>query len=272
MELSIIITSYHQAEILKTCIESIKQNLVLSDYEIIEIDSDSQEDTKLMMKDFPEIKFIPLKDNSGFQEAVRRGYEVSSGRHILVMNGDMVVKPGAIEKLLGYIKNDPSVGLVGPKLFGFNDELQPSCFRYYTPLTIIYRRTILGKFQFAQKHLDNFLMKDFDHNSLKDVDWLMGSALMTSRKAIDEVGLMDPRFKMYFEDVDWCRRFWENGFRVVYNPDAQMYHYHGKGSAGKNLITLITNKLAWLHLISAVKFFLKYAGKPNPRLQFSPKS
>lgn len=73
---------------------------------------------------------------------------------------------------------------------------------------------------------------------------------------------MDPCFKMYFEDVDWCRRFWEAGYKVVYNPESEMYHYHGRGSAGAGVLkTLISKKLAWVHIASAIKYFWKYFGK-----------
>ena len=267
MELSIIITSYKNPELLKVCIDSIKKNITLTDYEIIEIDCASEEDTQLMMReDYPEIKFYPFKENVGYQALLKKGYEMAKGEFILIMNGDAVVKKESIEKLLEYIKNNKQAGLVGPQLLGFNEELQYSCFRFYSPMIIIYRRTFLGRFGFAQEKLDRFLMKDFDHKSTREVDWLMGSALMTTRPAIEKVGLMDPRFKMYFEDVDWCRRFWESGYKVIYYPPSQMYHYHGKGSAGKSIIkTLLFNRLAWLHIISAIKYFLKYKGKPLPQ-------
>ena len=108
-------------------------------------------------------------------------------------------------------------------------------------------------------------MKDFDRQNTREVDWIMGSAIMTSRKAIKKVGLMDPRFKMYLEDTDWCRRFWKNSYSVVYFPNSQMYHYHGRGSAGKNAIQLLlSNPLTWLHISSALKYFIKYLGQPSP--------
>ncbi|HPN96325.1 MAG TPA: glycosyltransferase family 2 protein [Candidatus Moranbacteria bacterium] len=267
MQLSIIITNYKNPELLKVCIDSIRKNLTLTDYEIIVADGSTEEDTRLMMKEnFPEIIFLPFNDNVGFANLVRAGYKKSSGQYVLVMNGDMIIKKDSIESLMEYVKNNPDVGLVGPRLLNFNGSFQSSCFRFYTPLTIIYRRTPMGKMKFAQKHLDRFLMKDFDLKSIKEVDWLMGSALMGSRMAMEKVGPIDNRYKMYFEDVDWCRRFWEKGYKVIYYPKAEMYHYHGKGSAGKSLIkTLLFNKLAWWHISSAVKYFIKYAGKQLPQ-------
>ena len=266
MELSIIITSYKNPELLKVCLDSIKKNCSIKECEIIVADSETQEKTEIMMReDYPEITFIPSPKNIGFGATMRRGYQASRGEYVLILNSDIIVKAGSVEKLLDYLKNNPAVGVVGPKLLNFNESLQYSCFRFYTPLTIVYRRTFIGKLAFAKKQIDTFLMKEFDHNTPKEVDWVMGSAMLVRRKNIEKVGLIDERFKMYFEDTDWCRRFWENGFKVVYSPDSQMYHYHGKGSADKNaIISLFTNRLAWIHITSAVKYFIKYAGKKVP--------
>jgi GT2 family glycosyltransferase len=267
MELSIIITHYRNPELLKVCIDSVKKNLTLEDYEIIVSDSATEEKTELMMReDYPEIKFLSSKKNIGFSGTVNRGLDIAKGEYVLILNGDVITKEKSIEKLLEFIKNNPDVGIVGPQLLNFNETLQPSSFRFYTPFTIIYRRTFLGKFGFAKKHLDAFMMKSFDHQSIKEVDWLMGSAMMTSRKAMEKVGFIDTRFKMYFEDTDWCRQFWEKRFKVVYYPEAKMYHYHGKGSAGKNVLqSLLFNRLSWTHIISAIKFFRKYWNKPLPK-------
>lgn len=267
MELSIIITSYKNPELLKVCIDSIKKNYAGGDYEIIVADSASSEKTEMMMReDYSEIKFRPFRNNVGFQHLVKAGLQASLGKYILILNGDIITKKDSIEKLLDFLKNNPAVGIVGPQLLNFNETLQYSCCRFYSPLTIIYRRTLLGKFGFAKKHLDRFLMKDYDHKTPKEVDWLMGSSLMTSRQTIEKIGLMDNRFKMYMEDVDWCRRFWENGFKVVYFPSSQMYHYHGRGSADKSILrSLFLNRLTWIHIGSAIKYFLKYAGKPLPK-------
>jgi len=266
MKLSIIITSYKNPELLKVCIDSIKKNYSGDDYEIIVADSATEENTETIIReDYPEIKFLASQENIGFSGTVNKGLEITQGKYLLILNGDIIVKKDAIEKLLDYISSHPDVGIVGPQLLNFNETLQPSTFRFYTPITIVYRRTFLGKFSFAKKHLNKFLMTDFDHKSTREVDWVMGSSLMISRQAVEKVGVMDHQFKLYFEDTDWCRRFWENGYKVIYLPSAQMYHYHGKGSAGKNAIqALLFNKLTWLHILSALKYFKKYAGKPLP--------
>lgn len=266
MELSIIVTTYRNPELLKLCLDSIKKSGTKASFELIVADSGTQEDTEMMMReDYPEIKFFPFKENVGFQALIKKGLDNSSGNYILLMNGDIIVTPGSIDGLLEHIKRDPSIGVVGPKLLNFNGTFQESCFRFYKPLTIAYRRTFLGKLPFGKKHLDWFSMSDYDHLEPKEVDWLMGSSLMVSRKALNEVGPMDRRYFMYMEDVDWCRRFWEKGFKVVYYPLVSMHHYHGKGSAKGNAIrSLLSSRLTWIHIVSALKYFWKFLGKPLP--------
>lgn len=265
MELSIIVTSYKNPGLLRECLKSIEKTYD-GDYEIIVADSETEDETEMMMQEFfPHIHFVSSVENIGFGELVRKGYVATKGEYVLILNSDMIMRKGAIEKLLLFLKSRPDVGLVGPKLLGFNGKWQRSCFRFYKPLTIIYRRTILGKLPSGRKHIDEFTMADFDGKSVREVDWIQGSAMMARRSSIEKVGLMDPRFRMYFEDVDWCRRFWENGLKVVYFPQSEMYHYHGRGSAGRSIIlTLILNRLAWQHIFSAVKYFIKYSGKALP--------
>ena len=218
----------------------------------------------MMREEFPEIKFFPHEDNLGFLGLVNEGIENAKGDYFLILNDDIVIKKNSADILLDYLRNNPSAGIVGPKLLNFDGRFQFSCFRFYTPLIILYRRTFLGKFKFAQKKIDHFLYKDRGHDKIMDVDWVMGSAMMTSRKAVEKVGLMDRAFFMYFEDVDWCRRFWENKYKVVYFPYAQMFHYHRKGSASQSLMKAALNSLTRSHIRSVVKYFWKYRGKPNP--------
>jgi len=267
MELSIIITNYRNPSLLKICLDSVSRYAGELAYELIVVDGATQEDTELMMReDYPAVKFFPFKENVGFQALIKRGVEESIGKYLLILNGDIIVTPNSIQRMLAYIKTDARIGMVGPKLLNFDGTLQYSCSRFYRPMTIVYRRTFLSRFAFAKKHLAWFLMKECDHDKIMQVDWLMGSSLLITRQAIEKVGLMDPGFFMYMEDVDWCRRFWENGYQVVFYPLAVMHHYHGRGSAKGGVIrSLLLNKLTWVHIFSAVRYFKKYWNKPIPK-------
>lgn len=266
VDVSIAINSYKNTELLRLCIESIERNVKNVSFEVIVVDGETEESTAMMMReDFPDVRFFSYAENVGFGQMVQKGLEMAQGEYALLLNSDIIVTPGAVEELLGFLKDHPDVGMVGPKLRGFNEEFQESCFRFYKPETILYRRTFLGKFGFGKRHIDWFLMKGYDHAEPQEVDWLMGSAMMVPMAAVKKVGYMDPRFFLYMEDVDWCRRFWEEGYKVVYYPYVHMYHYHGKGSAkGGVLRALLFNKLTWYHISSALKYFKKYKDKPLP--------
>lgn len=266
-ELSIVVASYKHPEMLRLCLRSLHDTVRDIPYEIVVADSATEADTgDMMAREFPDIPFFPFRENVGFQRLVRAGLEHVRGRYVLIMNHDIVATDGAVGKLLSFLRTHSDIGMVGPRLLNFNGAPQASCFRFYRPSTILYRRTALGKLPWAKRHLDWFLMNDYDHRRPKDVDWLMGSVLMIRREAYEKVGPMDSRFFMYMEDVDWCRRFWENGYRVVYYPDASFYHYHGKGSArGGFWFSVFFNRLTWNHIASGYKYFRKYAGKPVPR-------
>ncbi len=269
-ELSIIIASYKQPELLKLCIGSIQKNTKGVEYEIISVDGETEEATyDVMRENFPEINFIPNHYNVGFAKLVNQGLDVARGEHYLIINADIIIKNDAISKLLEYIKEKPEVGIVGPKLINFDNSIQESCFRFYSPLTVVYRRTFLGKLSFAKKHLERFVSKN---NKTAEADWLMGSAMMTSKGAVKNVGPMDEKYFMYFEDVDWCWRFWENDYKVMYHPKVSVFHYHGKASASKSAVkSVLFNKYTRIHIRSAIKFFLKNFGKKNPHDKFKNK-
>ncbi len=260
MNLSIIIVNYKTPAILKLCIGSIIKSIKDLRYEIIVVDIDArEEDSDDIKEKFPGIKLIPQKENVGYSRSVNLGIKNSNpdSEYLLILNADIVIIENAISELVRFLNINYDAGMAGPQLLNFNNTIQYSSFLFYTPAIVFYRRLPIGRIGFVKKAVDKFLMKDYDHRTDKNVDWLMGSAMMIRRKALDMVGLMDERFFMYFEDVDWCRRFWENNWRVVYHPAAKMAHYHGKQSSGFGKYTII-------HILSAFKYFKKHRGKECP--------
>jgi len=251
---------------IKRTSEGIAPSECVHKYEIIIADSQSGEEVKeLFKKKYPDIKIISFDKNVGYSKMVNAGINNASGDYLLVINHDVTVTDDAVDKMMDFMvktTEKEKIGMIGPKLLGFNNKIQYSAFRFYSPWMVILRRTFLGKLWPWVKSVDYFLLKDKnieDTNDLQYADWLMGSALLVSKEAINKVGLMDERFFMYFEDVDWARRFWENGYKVAYFPQASMYHYHGQASKKRNaLFGLLFSKMARTHLKSAILFFLKY--------------
>ena len=269
MKLSIVITHYKTLPVLKLCLSAIRESCKDIKHEVIVADSDSDfENAEEIREKFPEVILISFKNNVGYAKLVNAGLKIANGEFVLILNADILPKKDSIKTLIDFLEKNNDIGLVGPQLLNFDESPQPSTFRYYSFWTTICRRTFLGKTFFGKKEINKFLLKDqielmktSGRESLS-VDWLMGSALMARNEAIKKVGFFDERFFMYFEDVDWARRFWENGYKVVFLPRAQMYHYHYKASdKGRGVFDLFFNKQTRIHFISAIKYFWKYTDK-----------
>ncbi len=260
---SIAIINYKNPALLRLCLSSLKRVLSADfKYEIVVIDIASSPETKNVIKEFTGIKLLTFKNNIGYTRGVNEGIKASSGDYVLILNPDVVPMAGSIEELTLYLATNTNVGLVGPRLLNFNGSTQNSCFRYYTPLTILCRRSPLGHTSFGKKIINKALMTDKKLDHPTEVDWLMGSAVLVSKKAVDKVGLMDEKFFLYMSDVDWARRFWENGFKIAYYPKAEMCHYHRRESKGRfGPLDVLFNKQSRWHLKDAVKYFHKYGFK-----------
>ncbi len=265
MNLSIIILSYKNPALLRLCLTSLSRSLPTHlDYEVIVVDNETSLETRSVLDEFSEkirnTKLVPLVDNTGYTRGVNQGIKASTGEYILYANYDVVFELGAIETLYNYIKNHPDTGLVGPKLLNFNGTEQSSCFRFYSPWTIICRR--MPYIPTAHKVLRYFLMQDVNLSKIQPVDWVSGAIFITSKSAVEKVGLMDEHLYHYFSDVDWARRFWDNGYQVVYFPEAKFFHYHGQASRGRlGVLEFLKNRATIWHIEDGFKYFLKHGFK-----------
>lgn len=262
IDVSIVIVAYKNAALLKLCLDALSKNISSSiSFEIIVVDSEACEEVRDLVLDcYPQVMYLPFRENIGFAKGLNEGLRHANGKALLSLNPDIIIQPGSVEALYRYAMDHPEAGIIGPMLLNFNGSRQASCFAFYTPFTILYRRTFLGKTFPGKRALKNFIIATKETGPQKIVGWLMGSALMVGADNLKRVGMMDERYFMYFEDVDWCRRFHEAGFDVVYYPEAKMFHYHGKQSASKNIFSIFFNKITFIHLLSGFKYFVKFKG------------
>ena len=259
IKLSIIITHHNTPELLDLCIKSIRNTVQDLNYEIIITDSEATERNQEFIKEkYPDIDYITFKKNVGYAKMVNAGIKAINGEYVLILNADIIVLEGAISEMVKFLDNNKKAGIVAPQLLDFTNNIQISCFANPTWKAIVARRTLWGKTKRGRDILGKFIISNWDRNSTREVDWVQGSAIMFRREAIDKVGLWDERFFMYFEDTDWCRRFWQNGFKVVYLPSAKMVHYYHRSSKKLGILDALLNKYTRTHIISAIKYFIKY--------------
>ncbi len=261
MELSVVILNYKTKGLLRQCIKGIELLKLKKNYEIIVVDNHSQDSSAKMMKEsFPHIRFIESKVNRGCAAGNNLGVKESSGRYVMILNPDITIFEGVIEKLISFMDDHPDVGIVAPKLINPDGTRQISCYRFPKFMTPMYRRTPLGRLPWVKKDLRKYLMLDDHFEKINDVDWILGACMLVRQEAIDKVGLMDERFTLYFEDVDWCRQFWQAGYRVCYLSDVDIVHYHQRMSAESPGLKGIFSKATRIHISSAIKYFAKYLG------------
>ncbi len=253
---------------LRICLRSIEKYAPQNLTQVIVADSATQEDTALMMReDFPQVLFLPHKKNVGFGAMVNACIDHVTTTYVFFINADTIVEEHTVQALFAFMQEHPDIALTGPAQKNFNNQRENTRFEFYRPQTILYRRTFLKHFAFAQKHLAWFEMRQTKQSTPYPVPWVIGSAMFVRTTALDDIGGMDPRFFMYMEDVDWCRRLWEHGWKVYYHPGITLYHFYGKGSArGTIFVNLFSNRLIWIHLTSGIKYFLKYRGKKQPHI------
>ena len=266
-DISIIIVHTYEQRLLRQTLKGIYRAAPQVSFEFIVVDNNPAAGFgDVLAKEFPEVRHMPLVRNVGFGAAMNRGMKEAVGRYVLIFNPDIVVQPGSLETLTQFMDAHPDVGIAGPRLHNPDGSLQHSCYRIPTLLTPAYRRTPLGKLPVGRRTLEHYLMLHDSHDETMDVDSLIGAALFTRHKMLEEVGLFDERFFMYYEDNDLCRRFWECGYRVVYHPEAVMVHYHRRASADGSFFQQLRSRFAWIQIHSALKFFWKYRKKQNPRV------
>jgi GT2 family glycosyltransferase len=256
VDLSIIIVTYNSDKFIRDCLNSIqneKENL--SSTEVIVVDNDSRDQTvNIIEKEFPWVYLIKNRKNIGLARANNQGIDISSGKYLLFLNPDTKILQGSLVKLINFMETTPDVGVVGIKLLYPDGTIQYSCREFPNIRVILFRRTILGKL-FGKETLNKYLMSDWDHNEIKEVDWVLGAFLAIPRKVLNEVGCFDPTYKLYFEDIDLCYRVKKAGYKIYYYPDAEAIHYYQRES--KNLFSI---KALW-HIQSAVIFFRKFGWK-----------
>lgn len=271
-ELSIIILNYKMRGLIKNCLKAILESEINVEYEIIVVDNNSGDGIEEFLKErFPQaclpelqrrqVKFIQTGKNLGMGGGNNAGIRAAEGKYVLILNPDIFVFQNSLQKMLDYAKTHDELGALAPRLLNPDRSVQETCYRWHKIYTPIFRRTFLGCTSFGKKELKRFLMSDWDHASTREVDWIQGSCLLIPKKVLNEVGLFDERFFMYFEDTDLCRRIQNAGYKNIYLADAEVIHLHRRQSADGGLLKIIFNKLTRTHIKSWLKYVWKWQGK-----------
>jgi len=200
------------------------------------------------------VTWIRSAKNLGFGRAVNLARARLSTPYLWVLNPDVSPAPSALGILCDYLDSHPNVGIVVPKLLGADGRLQFSVRTFYDLPTLLMRRTPLGRYFPNHPRLRRHLMSDWDHADIREVDWALGACLLIRGAAVP-VEIFDPRFFLYFEDVDLCLRLKRAGWLTVYHPGASAQHLYAQTSRRNPL-----SRAGWEHLRSGIRFIAKHRG------------
>ena len=254
VRLAVVIVSYNTRKLIRRCIESLQAFPPRGGFEVWVVDNASRDDSVAMLRsEFPAVHVQANADNLGYAAAVNQALEASHSDYLLVLNPDIVVREGSLDRLLDFMDAHPDGGIAAAKLLNTDGTLQHSCRSFYTPRTLLLRRTPLGRLFPNSRVIRHHLLLDYDHATPRAVDWVIGACMMVRRAAADAVGGMDERFFLYFEDVDWCYRMSRQGWKVYYVPRSEMVHEHRRASAKPKL-----SRSFWAHLGSLLRFYEKW--------------
>ena len=269
VDLSIIILNYKMDGLTKNCLKSIYNHLTNITKEIIVVDNNSNDNIESIVSDFfPDITFIQAGSNLGHAKGNNLGIKRAKGRYIMILNPDTVFLDNIFDDVINYLDQNKKIGISTVQLRNPDKSLQPGAWKFlkmHTPL--VQRSSYLRNTKWGQKEAKYFEMQDWDRSTSKDVDWVQGSCMLVRKDLINQIGLFDERFFLYFTDVDWCRRAWDAGWRVHYYSKAQVIHYYHRESAQGSILKSLKTKAMRLHITDWIKYLSKYKSNLQPKNQ-----
>jgi len=254
MDLSIIIVSWNVRELLEKCLKSVFDQTKNISLEVFVVDNASTDETaRMVLEKFPQVTLIKNNKNMGFAVGNNQAIRLAKGEYILLLNPDTEILNGAIERMVGFMQSHPEAGIAGPKLLNSDKTLQPSI-RLFPRL--IDQILIFLKIPHIWPNLGplkRYYALDFDYTGVSEADQVMGAFFLVRREVFNKIGLLDEKFFIWFEEVDFCRRARQAGYKIMYNPDAQVIHYGGQ-SFGRQM-TIVKQ---WRFLRSMIRYFWKH--------------
>ncbi|MFH1253133.1 MAG: glycosyltransferase family 2 protein [Candidatus Uhrbacteria bacterium] len=231
---------------------------------LVDNNSTTFEAHSLVKQHLPKATVILRNQNYGMGHSSNRGAAEVEADYYFFLNPDtVIIDLNLLDQLRDFLQACPKIGLVAPQVCYPDGRVQDTCRRFPKWFSPIAQRTSVLSKTAAERHRQEFLMEDYNHQKVRMVDWVQGSAFMIESGFFKELGGFDERFFMYYEDVDLCRRCWQKNRPVYYLPEVKLLHSYGKGSAvsGGLIKGLLKNRMARAHIVSWIKYTFKWFGK-----------
>jgi GT2 family glycosyltransferase len=256
--IDLVIVNYNSTELLHDCLASIKWSCNGSQPNVVVTDNGSKDPIEYIRKTYSDITVVRNRENIGFSKAINAIMSTTNAPYVVLLNPDTIVLTDHfLESVASFMDVHPDVGILGPGILDSDGRIQGSARSFPRFHSLFFgRRSLLTKiFPKSRLASANILTKNANNTEPLEVDWVSGACMVIRRRALQQVGMMDERFFMYWEDVDWCKRMWDRGWRVVYWPAVKIMHHVG-GSSESRVIRSVFE----FHK-SAILYFNKHVKK-----------
>ena len=229
---SIIIVNWNTREILRDCLRTVYEQTQDVEFEVIVVDNASADGSADMVRTaFPQATLLANCANRGFAAANNQGLQLAKGRYVLLLNSDTLVLDGAIEKMVSFAEAHPEAAATACRVVNRDRTWQSTCFLFPSALNLLIAALYLNGLFPRNRFWGRERMTWWDGQEARAVDVVAGCFILVRREAIAQVGVLDESYFMYGEEADWCYRFRKAGWKVLFNPAAQIVHLGGVSSA-----------------------------------------
>lgn len=249
--ISIVILTRNRKLLLKNCLDSLIFNKKLN-YKILVVDNNSSDGTQVLLKQYKSVSIINNKQNLGVARARNIGIKRLKSDYIVFMDDDAFIEKDSFSKIIHFLQKNKKVGIIGPKILYPSGKIQESARTFPSFSSIIWRGTFLHRIFPKISFYKNYVLSDFDHLSIKEVDWVMGACQIIRKEVFKSIGLFDEKYFVVYDDIDFCYRAKKAGWKIIYYPNLRVYHRYARESA-KGIIT----KAKFEHIKSIFRYFYK---------------
>jgi GT2 family glycosyltransferase len=256
--LDVLVVNYNTAKLLQPMFDALRQSNSADLTRYLMVDNASADNSlECLASICPEALLLANDNNVGFGRANNQLVEHLQGKYALLLNTDAFVAADTLNKTLEYMEAHPDCGVLGVRLVGREGDLQPSCRFFPTPLNVFLSRTGLERFFPVVKRVDDM---EWDHASVRECDWVPGCYYLIRREVIDQVGLFDPRYFLYYEEVDHCKRVKQAGWKVVFYPHTTVVHIGGESAKTVVELNAVSRQIPKMQIESELLYFRKHHG------------
>lgn len=258
VDLSVVVVNYNTAHLLPRMLAALEVSKRSLSLQVIVVDNCSRDDSvEILRRDFPDVHLIANPANVGFARANNQALPWVIGRHVLLLNADAFVAPDTLVKTVTYMDAHPACGILGVRLVGQDGVLQPSCRYAPTVWNVFLARSGMRRLFPRARMVDDMT---WDHASVRECDWVPGCYYLVRGEVIAEIGLFDPRFFLYYEEVDHCLIAQHAGWKIVYYPHTSVVHIGGESAKSDGEMTVSDKRIKALHIESELIHFRKHYG------------